>query len=579
MMDRRIRWKICLHRCDLVAAMSCLSRWWLRFGPLQVAALLLGASRGSAQVLRGQAVLNSNREPAPGVVVQLLDSAGAATLAWTLSDEQGRFALRDVGRGQFTLRAIRIGLRPLRLPIVLGAADTSVLLRMLPIPLSLPPLVARDERSCNTRPDSGLALGTLWNDAESALLAASITRTSPAYEFEVVDYTRDFDFRTRELEAVAFKDLRSSGARPWTSVPASQLRRKGFVVIGRDSATFIAPDIETLVARDFVDSHCFELGSHHVADDSLIGIDFTPAGAVKHPEVSGTIWLGRATHELRSIEFHYVHLGLSDADSAAGGQVKFAPLRTGGWIVTHWSVRSPVVRLAIDRPLAAAAPDRLRVSGSILREVRSDSAILWSRNLSTIELHIMSGPERRPLRGNEAVAYLVGSGLRAATDSNGVVSFSNLVDGSYLVDIGTRELDVLGWARRRVRVDIEAGHVRETADVQVESSLTAARAVCGADAALLSDTTGVIVGRLTGGAGPVADRQVRVSWIDSRSGSATLPIASRTTRSMAGDGRFIVCGVPRGPPIQINADGAAASATAQLARDQVVAIVAMTVAQ
>jgi hypothetical protein len=579
MMDRWMWWKICLDRCDLVAGMSHLSRWWRRFGPLQVAALLLGASRGSAQIVRGQTVLSSNREPAPGVVVQLLDSAGAATLAWTLSDEQGRFVLRDAGRGQFIVRAIRIGLRPLRLPIVLGAADTSVVLRMLPIPLSLPPVVARDSRSCNTRPDSGLALGTLWNDAESALLAASITRASPAYTFAVVEYTRDFDFRTRELEAIAFKDLRSSGARPWASVPPWQLRRNGFVVIGHDSATFIAPDIETLVSRDFVDSHCFELSSHDVAADSLIGIDFTPAGAVKHPEVRGTIWFDRATHELRSIDFHYVHLGLSGADSAAGGQVKFAPLRTGGWIVTDWSVQSPIVHLAIDRPLAGAAADRLRVSGSILRDVRSDSGILWSRNPSTIELHITSGPEGRPLRVNEAVAYLLGSDLRAATDSNGVVSFSNLVGGSYLVDIGTRELDVLGWARRRVRVNIEPGQPRKTVDVQVESSLSAARAVCGGDAALLSDTTGVIVGRLTGSAGPVADRPVRVSWIEARSGSTTLPIVSRTTRSMAGDGRFIVCGVPLDQPIQINADDATGSATVQLTRDQVVAIVAIAVAQ
>ncbi|MGH7621016.1 MAG: carboxypeptidase-like regulatory domain-containing protein, partial [Gemmatimonadaceae bacterium] len=274
--------------------MSRLGLRWLYFGSLQAAALLLGASSGGAQLVSGRTVLDPTREPAPGVVVELLDSAGDRVVARTFSDGLGRFLLRDVGRGRFVLRAMRIGVRPLRLPIVLGAADTSLVLRMVSVPLSLPPVLARTARSCNTRPDSGLALGTLWNDAESALLAASITRRSPAYDFAVVDYTRDFDFRTRELEAVVFEDVRSTGARAWTSLPASALRRNGFVVVGRDSATFIAPDIETLVSRDFVESHCFALGSHHPASDALIGIDFTPAGSPKHPEVRGTMWLERA---------------------------------------------------------------------------------------------------------------------------------------------------------------------------------------------------------------------------------------------------------------------------------------------
>jgi hypothetical protein len=556
--------------------MPCLGSRGLRFGLLQAAALLLAASRGRAQVVSGQAVLAPRREPAAGVVIELLDSAGATRVTWTFSDEQGRFVFRDLGRRTFMLRARRIGLRPLRFPIVLGAADTSLVLRMTVVPLSLPPVVARDERACNSRPDSGLALGTLWNDAESALLAASVTRRSSAYQFAVVDYTRDFDFRTRALEAIAFRDVRSTGARPWTSIPASRLRRNGFVVIGRDSATFIAPDIETLVSRDFIDSHCFELGSHRPASDSLIGIDFTPAGAPKHPEVRGTIWLDRATHELRSIDFHYVHLGLSAADSAAAGQALFAPLGTGGWIVTDWSVRAPVLRLAVDRPLEASAPDRLRVSGSTLREVRGDSGVLWSRPTSAAELRIMSGPRHRPMGRGEAVAYLVGSDRRASTDSNGVVTFSNLVDGAYLVDVGTRELDVLGWARRRVQVNVDAQRPRETVDVEVASTLTAARAVCGADAPLLGDATGVIVGRVTDGTTPVAGREVRVSWVGAAHRSAAPPVVSRTTQTMAGDGRFIVCGVPRDQPIQIRVTGASASTTTQIARDQVVAIVELT---
>ena len=163
------------------------------------------------------------------------------------------------------------------------------------------------------------------------------------------------------------------------------------------------------------------------------------------------------------------------------------------------------------------------------------------------------------------------------------------MDGSYLVDIGTRELDALGWARRRVRVDIDARHSREMVEVQLESPLTAARAVCGGDAKLLGDRTGVIVGRVTKGATVVADREVRVWWSDRGRDSTAPRVVSRTTRSLVGDGRFLVCGVPRDQPIHMSADritgvgatgvGATGVATTQLAGDQMVAIVALTVAR
>ena len=195
-------------------------RRWLR--SVAVAGLLAAASRTSAQVVRSQTLLEPGREPAAAVVVELLDSAGTARVDWAFSDDQGRFSLRAAGHGPFIVRAMRIGLRPLRLPLVLGGADTSLVLRLRPIPLPLPPVVARNERSCNTRPDSGLALGSLWSDAESALLAASVTRSSPDYRFAFVDYTRDFDFETR----ASTSRQRGSSRIPRCAGPSGSIARR-----------------------------------------------------------------------------------------------------------------------------------------------------------------------------------------------------------------------------------------------------------------------------------------------------------------------------------------------------------------
>lgn len=61
-----------------------------------------------------------------------------------------------------------------------------------------------------------------------------------------------------------------------------------------------------------------------------------------------------------------------------------------------------------------------------------------------------------------------------------------------------------------------------------------------------------------------------------RGGAATRPVVSRATHTMAGDGRFLVCHVPRDQPIQIAVDGAEVSTTTRLARDQLLAIVALS---
>jgi hypothetical protein len=143
--------------------------------------------------------------------------------------------------------------------------------------------------------------------------------------------------------------------------------------------------------------------------------------------------------------------------------------------------------------------------------------------------------------------------------------------GSYLVDVSTKELDVLGWPRERVRVDI-GGEPGEITEVQLQSALAAARAACIDNERSLNDSTGVIIGSVKAGDRPIADRLVTLSWPEKPFGGKRV---SRTARTLSGDGRYIVCGVPRDRTVTVHVDGDddAHDKTARIEHEHVVAIV------
>ena len=57
-----------------------------------------------------------------------------------------------------------------------------------------------------------------------------------------------------------------------------------------------------------------------------------------------------------------------------------------------------------------------------------------------------------------------------AADSTGIASFDGLVRGSYLIEVSTKELDVLGWPRQRVRVDIGGGNI-DKLEIPLENNI------------------------------------------------------------------------------------------------------------
>jgi hypothetical protein len=552
---------------------------------------MIGSVTG--QVVRGSVHSRAISEGIAGTVLLLVDSANAIT-ARALADEHGDYVLYAPTRGRYQIRALRIGFRPMTSAPFSLAGDTTIAIRMVDLPLDLPAVTTREQTQCAVRPDSGLALAALWEDAKTALLATAITRDDAKYRFDLTDHTRIYDFKTRELLDVDLKEATVYDTHSWVSAPPERLHRDGYVIERRDSATFIAPDIETLLSEYFVSTHCFRIGTQRGDADPLIAVEFDPASRAKHVEVRGTLWLDRRTHELCSLDFNYVNLDLpmAGADSAAGGHVGFARLPTGAWVVTDWAIRVPVAHVASEQGSPPALRriggpvlllhrhpviDELHVSGGTLRDVSRDGTLVWSRGRHSIELHVMSANTRADRPAEQAAVFLVGSQRRfVLADSLGDATVDDLLPGAYLIEVATRELDILGAARTRVRVDVDSISVPAT-DVRVKSSLDAARAVCLDDTKSLNDGTGVIVGDVRRGDEPLSGRAVSVSWIGEAAGAHSPgSIITRNVRTLASDGRFLACGVPRNRPIEIRVAGDDAAPTiARLTTDQVVGIVSV----
>jgi hypothetical protein len=269
-------------------------------------------------------------------------------------------------------------------------------------------------------------------------------------------------------------------------------------------------------------------------------------------------------------------------------------------VVSDWAIRIPVFEVFLSREVAASRPEplrpnpmpmpnplrslsqrlrepttylaratqtsELRVIGGTLRSVSVDTGTIWARPDRAIDVQIVDAP-----RGVDSVtAYLVGARRLARVDSTGHASIEHVVPGSYLLEVGTRELDILGWPRARVRVDVGvASH--PTATVRLDPALVAARAVCQ-NTRDVSEASGVLIGRVVRDSQPVFGREVTVTW----KADAGDTIA-RTVRSFVGDGRFFTCGVPRERPIQVRVPGQREPLTTRLSRDQVVGIISIAV--
>jgi hypothetical protein len=85
-------------------------------------------------------------------------------------------------------------------------------------------------------------------------------------------------------------------------------------------------------------------------------------------DIRGTLWIDRRTKELQYLEFSYDRLTVNAPRESAGGEMYFARLPTGMWIITSWTINAPVVIVnrRLPPPNNSTLTSILRVSQRVL---------------------------------------------------------------------------------------------------------------------------------------------------------------------------------------------------------------------
>ena len=233
-------------------------------------------------------------------------------------------------------------------------------------------------------------------------------------------------------------------------------------------------------------------------------------------------------------------------------------------MLTHWSVRAPVPTQLYLRTRAADAfraervvnstdarfwAIHVQVTGGSVRTVRragtSPSSILWAAPVSTLTVHV------RELRADSTyaaaegdVVRLLGSTRQATTDKNGDAVFPDMLRGEYILEAAGPVQDLLELPPDRLVVNVKAP-APVSVEARVMSEAVAFRVACGGS---LSRAEGVLSGRVVRH-GPVFDDE-RISVVSAYITESTLHSNFHIFGiHAASDGRFRVCGVPKGEPL------------------------------
>jgi hypothetical protein len=309
------------------------------------AALMLAPLIGMAQGVRGAVRERDSGTPLAGVLMTLtIDSTGAAPVVSALTNDAGAFFLRAPHPGRFRLGAKRIGvLRFESESIELASRDIERDVQLEALVYRLPTVTVHSDPLCVRRADQAGRVASLWDEASTALEATRISVRDRLVRARVVRYTRDLNPQNLRVETERFM-RRTDGvvAQPFVSLPADVLSRNGYWrALPNDSVVYYAPDATVLLSAAFARDHCFSVADGRGERLGLTGMAFEPETRRDVPGVRGTLWLDARTFELRLVEFRYTRLPVANSNRHIGGEVHFAKLSTGAWIVDRWFIRMP----------------------------------------------------------------------------------------------------------------------------------------------------------------------------------------------------------------------------------------------
>lgn len=530
-------------------------RSFLTFVAVVVPALL------NAQTVRG-VVVDRGGIPVSGVLATLIDST-MAVVSRSLSNERGEFILRAGRPGPYAIRSLRIGYRQMISPTVHVGLNEFITSRIVldDVRFQLETIRVAAKTVCEVRAESAVQTFALWEQARAALSAAALNAGAQSLVATTVHYDRVLERSGPRIVEQIVSTSTGVASQQWQTLPVDSLVKNGHVTVANDMTTYLAPGLDLLASDAFLLSHCLRLVP--AADSSRIGIAFEPVRERRGvAEIRGTLWIDRASVELRQVEFGFTNIPREQA-RRAGGDVRFIRLANGAWAISRWNISMPVFTRR-KMPTGFYDPELIlaetRVSGGELSTITSVSLngvdTLWSH-----EPLVMRGIVTDSLSGAVVVGArveLVGTKFVGVTNASGEFAISGVLPGVYDADVRSPVLSEIGVVSRSSVAFLDSG-VNVALRVASRSQLVAAlcpRTRLGRNG--LGE--GVIMGTLLAEVQDqrVANVRMVVGWriISVRGGSAGVSV-ERPRRYIESHtdslGAFRVCGVPINTDLELQA--------------------------
>ena len=530
----------------------------------------------SGQVVRGLLVNAADDTGIGGAMMTLIDRSDRAVEQVLTSSNSGGFELRATEPGQYRLRADRIGYATTFSEFFSLAAGDTLTFQMTSRvePVSLEGIVAQADRQCRIRPEEGLVVARVWEEARKALAAAAWTQERGLYGYEMLRIRRRMDEEGRKVESEDRIYAQGFVPAPYVARQADSLVTGGFARFSTEGSFFWAPDADVLLADSFLDTHCLRIRRSEGRPGALIGLEFEPAPEREVAEIAGTMWLDPVTSRLQWLDFRFVNLNVPSwlMEASPGGRVEFQTLPNGTWIVTSWHLRmfsAGEARHPLTGRPAATLEGVTIESGEVLR-VHGDEGVVFEGDSGRRIVGTVFDSLEVGLPG--ARVFLSGSGAEAVTDAEGRFELTHLGPGVYTIHYTHPYMEQLWFQPEQTEVELEPGVTHPVhVDFRGPSLETVFEDICDGVsqpgvplfwAGRPAWRRGILTGSVTGeDGGPVADATVRIQVNAFAAGSSLVDAASdgkpldrvrvRYTERTSASGFFRACWLPVGIPLEM----------------------------
>ena len=516
-----------------------------------------------SQEISGIARVAGSALPLPGTSILLVDKSGTIVRG-TLTTADGHFVLTVPSTGQFRVKARRMGFAP-DSSAELHIGPSSELRfdpALKPVMVRLQSVTVQATQRCEINPTSDLAVFDLWNAAQNALTATIAAIGSGRHAYRLQRFVQEVEPASSQVIQGSLLHFRAATTEPYYSLSPDSLAKVGFASVERDSSVYFAPDARTLTSEAFARTHCLRAVRDSARPEEL-GLAFRPVSPINLVDVSGVLWIHRASGELRALEYHYEAPASSRGRvlprgiRLANGQIDYRRLGNGIWIVDRWVIRVPIqseMRTRTFRLDAGSARRDTQLANAATADPTWEiggrvSAVLDSNDTSLAEEERIAALKGRVLTGSNGfgvpqldvtIRSLSATVIEAAkkTDTAGVFSFTELPPDDYELRINSPKLDTLRISIAPIRVTLAAG-TEVTLPIKIPSRREARAALCRDQGSRMPVALhGSVIDSVTGQA--IANARLEAFWL-SPSGGSKPPVARKSVVSTDKSGHFVFC--------------------------------------